>query len=684
MPQHIADARRIQGRFQQDVMRRLGPQAPVARPRDGAFARGPLNVSNAASCVVAGLMLSSALQGLRLAERPSPRAALPQAPRGPAPAMPRPSTSGQPPRTGAAHAVHAAALRPELRLAARQMLPAVQPALLRGAAATGRQVSYSRMELTDPQGAGASLTNVANGVMATCVTRPADCTKAIIAGTLAGLGVVAASATAGMAGFALGRASAPECPEAAVPVAERLPESHTLLDLLPPDDRQQVLEVIRHCAGAPDCAIPEIRTLLRELPPAVKQQLMAQVPGGDAGPTAGWPPGAEAAVFPPGVNWMDHLADVLGTQISAEQAAYELDIAAIVDATLASQEDGGYRGWLKQAANDARRDAIFDLFDRDGFNVEERPFHLNSRTLFGAPYTARGSNLLVTLSGAGEPQRTVMLVAHGDMVAAEIGGTGALDNGGGVAALLAVARRLQASGLPAGTRVQFMVSGMEESGLLGAKAHVEQCLDAGDCADVALNLDLVTRGDGMALSGSDTHVLYRDGDSSPRGADASEVRPAEARMMQLLRAAAATVGQPVHDTPDWTLQSDHIAFQRRNLSAVGISLMDAADVAPERERQQARLAYLQAEENVNWDLYQPYMAGALNASTTAEMERAIGVADNITTAYQALPLSGRESLIHSAADQPWRIDVRQALRAIDVVHRAVSAYLSAPPARTGA
>lgn len=391
-----------------------------------------------------------------------------------------------------------------------------------------------------------------------------------------------------------------------------------------------------------------------------------------------WFGGADAAALPPGVHWIDALADLLGSRLSVDDARFELDIGAIVDATRATQDGPGSIVTRREATNQARMDTIARLFEDEGLTVETLPYSLSVRSLYGFPYRPSGHNLRVTLSGAGVPRRTLMLVAHGDVVAADTGSTGALDNGAGVAALLALARRLRSQGLPDGTRVQLLVTHQQKPELHGAKGYVAQCRAASDCPDMTLALDLLGRGNGITLSGSDQHVLLRDGDSLPGGRDATPVTPAEHEMTRWLRTAAAAAGLRVHDTPGWTLPSDHIAFQRSGLPALGISLMDGDDLAPERERQQAHLAYVLAEEGVDWNQYDAWLDGTLDATQVARFDQSVARADNATAAFQALPLSRRERLVGSPADQPGQVDSDQTLVAVGVLHNAVLEWLAAP------
>lgn len=581
------------------------------------------------------------------------------------------------------------ALTPHARPAPRVGGPASQPhdaartALLhRALDLPGAHAAQgAHQPLMPPSGIAHSLNRIANVAGATCAVRPHDCTRALLGS--------AAAAAAATVGYLAGRLTGSDCateraPSSVQPADQHpsaspsLPLENAVLAVLPPEARERVWKIVSACGGVAACATPEIRALLEDMPAGVQQQLrqLLAEPQGHTPPAA--LPGASAAILRPPIGWLAFLADLLGTRIAPEQAAFELDVTAIADATRAAHARGTTEGSPREAINQARLAAIAARFEAHGFQVQQQPFALATYTLFNYPQDSRGSNLLVELNGDGPTQRTLMLLAHGDVAGADVGSSGALDNATGVAALLALARRLKALGLPAGTRVQLLVTDKEELGLHGAKAYVEACRSAADCPDVALNLDVLGVGDGLTLSGSEHHGRYRDGDSLPRGQGDTPAPTEERALAALLRRAAAEVGMHVYEPDDWTLQSDHIAFQRAAVPALGVSLVDRADLDTERSIQHLREAFLEADDAVDWSRYEAYLDGTLDAAALPWMERAVAASDAAMEAFRAHPLSRRQQLVHNAADQPERIDVRRALTAIDVVERAALAWLAAP------
>lgn len=125
---------------------------------------------------------------------------------------------------------------------------------------------------------------------------------------------------------------------------------------------------------------------------------------------------------------------------------------------------GGWHDDVAQMAdaadNAGRRAHLEQRLQRLGLTVDKQTF---------AAQSLQGENLIVDLGGpAGAP--LLMIGAHSDRVAA---GRGATDNASGSAVALALAERFQRRPL-AHHRVQVAFWDLEEHGLLGAAAYIEQ------------------------------------------------------------------------------------------------------------------------------------------------------------------------------------------------------------------
>jgi hypothetical protein len=647
MPLDIPFARHVQGHFDNTVARNLRSRGVPRQPLPNAFT--PLTVRNGRDWVLSALALSSAMALARVPQR------------GPALA-PGPAAPDRVARQGT-----------------------VAPALLPGAQAQGG-AGYQAVPVAanGPTAPAAALGHIANTATLSCVARPSECPRTLAAATIAAATVITSAAAGGVLGFVLGRESALDANNAnnadRTPAPASLPL--TLYDLLPDEHRHRLLEIVRDCGtDAAACTGPAIRSLLQDLPEATRRQIMVTLGVARQAEThghGGWPSGAEAAALAPMLSWVDWAAELLGSVVSPAQARFELDLEQIAQATLDAQQPGMTGAQREVAANIARFDTLRALFRRDGHTLQQLPFSGSTRDSFGFDQTYNGCNLMLEFAGAGTPQRTLMVLAHGDMTGARDGSSGASDNGTGLTTLLALARKLAAQTLPGGTRVQLMVTDLEEHGMLGAKAYAEQCLAQASCPDVALNLDMTGRGDGMTLSGSDRHHLYMDGDSRALQPPPAPVTAHEAQLRGLLESAAAAVGLTVHDSARWVLQSDQIALQREGVPALGMNLADAADIPLERDMQQARARLWVANADVDWSRFEHYLNGTLGPEEAQAMETRMDAMEHAMNAYKALPLSPALARIHNRQDQLGQVDPRRAMAALAVVEGAIDAWLHAP------
>jgi len=87
----------------------------------------------------------------------------------------------------------------------------------------------------------------------------------------------------------------------------------------------------------------------------------------------------------------------------------------------------------------------------------------------------KGCNVVADLKGAASEDDVIVMCAHHDSV---WGGPGAVDNGGGVAALMEFARVYAEQGVSRNMR--FITFGGEETGVWGAKAYVKKLKDEDD------------------------------------------------------------------------------------------------------------------------------------------------------------------------------------------------------------
>jgi len=121
-----------------------------------------------------------------------------------------------------------------------------------------------------------------------------------------------------------------------------------------------------------------------------------------------------------------------------------------------------------------------------GYTVNEYPFEF---TLKKKNFTS--SNLSMVIKGQSE--KTIVIGAHYDSTGEKQGSLGTTDNGSGVAAILALAKRLKGQSIP--YTIKLIAFGAEEFGLQGSKAYVDQQQESLKQVIGMINLDTIIGGD---------------------------------------------------------------------------------------------------------------------------------------------------------------------------------------------
>ncbi len=190
-----------------------------------------------------------------------------------------------------------------------------------------------------------------------------------------------------------------------------------------------------------------------------------------------------------------------------------------------------------------------------------QPFSFSDRT--GEKYS--GANLVGYIKGKAAPDKYIVISAHYDHVGVRNGEiyNGADDNASGTAALFAIAKYFD-NKKPQHSII-FAAFDAEEKGLQGARYFVEN-LPVGQ-TDILLNinLDMVSRNDKGELYAAGTFHY-------PNLKPYIEAVQNNAPVKLLLG----------HDDPklgrdDWTFQSDHGAFHRKNIPFIYFGVEDHKD-----------------------------------------------------------------------------------------------------------
>jgi len=153
--------------------------------------------------------------------------------------------------------------------------------------------------------------------------------------------------------------------------------------------------------------------------------------------------------------------------------------------------------------------------------------------------------VIAEIPGSERPSEVVILGAHLDSWHP---GTGAQDNGTGVASVLEAARAIQALHRPPRRTIRFMLFGGEEQGLLGSTAYVRQHL-----ADLS-QIDAVLASDSGSEPAKGWYVMGRNDEIGAVGA----LKP----LLSGLGADGVTT-----DT-DLMFQTDHISFEMLGVPAL--------------------------------------------------------------------------------------------------------------------
>ena len=581
---------------------------------------------------------------------------------------------------------------PALRLA-RPALPAAVQGVPGGVQALPGAPDYRMLMEQDapaPSALSGSLHTLGNGALGVCVVQPRQCGRAVLT---TGVGMGISMLGSAMTGFGLGRLTAMDSAPAPAEEAQRSPQAlhaDEVLALLPPQAQTDVLEIVRECQGGEACATPRIHDVLARLP-AVQQRALqclmseSQLPALPEPDAASWPPGAQAQI--PALDWMVQAAELLGGLDHAEQLQMQLDVDQISQATLDAKQHAAlnrlgrrFDPAYERHINQARRAAICDRFEQDGWQLQEQAFLINATTDMGEPGLHNGRNLWLELAGPGPAERTLMLMAHGDVAGIASRSSGAWENASGVAAVLALLRRFRDEGLPAGARVQVLITDLQQRGMIGAKAFVQQCLVDGTCPDLAVNLDRLGWGNALALSGTDRHALVSEALEFPEQRSARAVTTLESSFAEQMRAAAPRFGLRLPDTAAWRLPSDQVALQREGVAALGVTQTTAGEMEHDIRFFEAREHMLAAEAAVDWAHYPEYNARQLEPQEQRAFRRQLDAWRNARNDFGTVGLPRAMRVPNSAEDQPDQVDARTALRVVDTVHAAAQVWLRQPAA----
>jgi hypothetical protein len=197
---------------------------------------------------------------------------------------------------------------------------------------------------------------------------------------------------------------------------------------------------------------------------------------------------------------------------------------------------------------------------------------------YGVPfsYTARdkkeskGLNLIGLVRGTTHPDEFLLVSAHYDHLGVRNGNiyNGADDNASGVAALLGLAEYF--SQHPLRYTLVFVAFDLEEKGLRGSQALVEQPVLPWERLKVVLNLDMISR--------PDVPVLYVVGTSVfPQLRPSVELAAARASLSVAVGHDRSLFRGRLRSGANWLYASDHGPFLLKNFPALYLGVEDHPD-----------------------------------------------------------------------------------------------------------
>jgi Zn-dependent M28 family amino/carboxypeptidase len=233
----------------------------------------------------------------------------------------------------------------------------------------------------------------------------------------------------------------------------------------------------------------------------------------------------------------------------AEQANYFLKQLVSPNKGIGAREAGTDNE--QQAAN-----YIEERFKQFGYRVTVQKFTFSNNSK-----QSHSSNIIAELGDPTKP--TIILGAHYDSTAMKAGSMGAIDNGAGVAAMLAIAQALTKNGSN-NYNIRFIAFGAEEIGLKGSNHYVEQLLKNNQLNNIIamINFDTVAGGD---------KVYVHSAHSTPYRQCKNRTYSSETSIRDALLSASINVlgeegkyvihpdyaGYPEGETGSW---SDHASF----------------------------------------------------------------------------------------------------------------------------
>lgn len=230
----------------------------------------------------------------------------------------------------------------------------------------------------------------------------------------------------------------------------------------------------------------------------------------------------------------------------------------------------------------------------------------------------KSSNIIADIKGASN--NMLVLGAHFDSTGSDKGSQGAMDNGAGLAVMLAVASYIsQQEQLP--YSIRFIAFGAEEIGKVGSRAYLESLQETPEViANIIgmVNLDTVAGGDYLYVHSAHTTPYKCGGDNSNYNAETSMRQAVLQASQEQLGDAAHKIhpefpGYPEGVTGDW---SDHESF-----SCNGIAIAYIETTNFQINGKDGYDGYSQSTNPGLWDCFDPDKVTACDRESETQWGR---------------------------------------------------------------
>ena len=205
-----------------------------------------------------------------------------------------------------------------------------------------------------------------------------------------------------------------------------------------------------------------------------------------------------------------------------------------------------------------------------GYTVSEFPFDFTLRKK-----TLTSANISTVIKGQSE--KTIIIGAHYDSTGEKQGSLGTTDNGSGVAAILALAKRLKGQTIP--YTIKLIAFGAEEFGLQGSKAYVGQQQESLKQVIGMINLDTIIGGDKLYVHNAHVKPYKCSAVKNPNYNSSPVLRDGVLKTSQALfgknshQLHPEYQGYPEGETGNW---SDHAPFA---CSGMPVAYLEATNFA---------------------------------------------------------------------------------------------------------